>query len=184
MVLDSLSLTANINEYVMMSYSFVGCGEIAVAGLSLPGGAAPPDPPAFSPWTLCTSPGLCPSLKTKRGLKQLLTNLVKSISLDVNMNRDTDNASALGSATYSVALPPQALREITGSIELNDSNDKSGAATNHEPTYDELRSFLLHNGFDAAPALMLKFEDASGNSFSNQVPEGGLRRLRTKCFWS
>ena len=167
MVLDSLSLTANINEYVMMSYSFVGCGEIAVAGLSTPGGAAPSDPPAFS-----TVDALHFSRAYVRfedvASSSNFSNLVKSISIDVSLNRDTDNASSLGSATYSVAPPPQ-LREITGTIEFNNSRDLG--QPDNEPTYEELRAFLLHNGTDAAPALMLKCEDASGNSFEIKFPK-------------
>jgi hypothetical protein len=48
MVLDSLSLSANINEYVMMTYSFMGCGESSsTAALQTPGAGAS-NPPAFS----------------------------------------------------------------------------------------------------------------------------------------
>ena len=167
MVLDSLSLTANINEYVMMSYSFVGCGEIATAGLSQPGGSAPSDPPAFS-----TVDALHFSKAFVRfegaASSSNFSNLVKSISLDISLNRDTDNASALGNATYSVAPPPQ-LREITGSLEFNTS--RQIGVPDNEPTYDELRAFLLHDGTSAAPALMLKCEDASGNYFEIKLPK-------------
>ena len=169
MVLNSLSLSANINEYVMMTYSFMGCGEIATAGLSLPGGSAPSDPPAFSTVDALHFAKAYVEFENEADSSNY-SLLVKSISLEVNLNRDTDNASALGVASYAVAPPPQ-LREITGSIELNTSNDKSGAATNHEPTYDELRSFLLHNGTDSAPAIGLKFEDASGNYLTIILPK-------------
>lgn len=169
MVLDSLSLSANINEYVMMSYNFVGCGEIAVAGLSTPGGSAPSDPPAFS---------TVDALHFARAFVRFedvasssnFSSLVKSISIDINLNRDTDNASSLGNATYAVA-PPPTLREITGTIEFNRSLDFS--APDNEPTYDELRDFLLHNGSDAAPALMIRLEDTAGtpNYFEIKFPK-------------
>lgn len=169
MVLDSISLSANINEYVMMTYSFVGCGEIATAGLSQPGGSAPSDPPAFSTVDALHFSKAYVEFENEADSSNFST-MVKSISLDITMNRDTDNASSLGGSTYQVA-PPPTLREITGTIELNASNDKSGAATNHEPTYDELRAFLLHNGTDTAPAIGLKFEDASGNYLTMILPK-------------
>ena len=170
MVLNSLSLSANINEYVMMSYSFVGCGETTVTALSTPGGGGGTDPPAFS-----TVDALHFSRAYVRfedvASSSNFSNLVKSISLEINLNRDTDNASSLGGSTYQVAPPPQ-LREITGSIEFNTGNDiNTGTAPDNEPTYDELRAFLLHNGTDAAPALMLRCEDASGNAFEVRMPK-------------
>lgn len=169
MVLDSLSLSANINEYVMMSYSFLGCGEIATAGLSLPGGAAPSDPPAFSTVDALHFSKAYVEFENEADSSNFST-MVKSISLELSMNRDTDNASSLGKTSYAVSPPPQ-LREITGTIELNTSNDKTGEATDKEPTYDELRAFLLHNGTDTAPAIGLKFEDASGNYLTLILPK-------------
>ena len=169
MVLDSLSLSANINEYVMMTYSFVGCGEIATAGLSTPGGSAPSDPPAFSTVDALHFAKAYVEFENEADSSNFST-MVKSISLDITMNRDTDNASSLGGSTYQVA-PPPTLREITGTIELNTSNDKSGAATNNEPTYDELRAFLLQNGDASAPAIGLRFEDASGNYLTIILPK-------------
>ena len=155
MVLDSLSLTANINEYVMMTYSFVGCGESSVSALQTPGGGGT-NPPAFS-----TVDALHFSKAFVRfeaaASSTNFSNMVKSISIDISLNRDTDNANGLGSATYVVAPPPQ-LREITGTIEFNRD---VAAASDNEPTYDELRGFLLHNGSSAAPAIMVRFEDAS-----------------------
>ena len=172
MVLNSLSLSANVNEYVMMTYSFVGCGETAVGTLTVPGAAASDSPPAF---------GTLDALhfaKAYVSFESLATNsnfskLVKSVSLEITLNRDTDNASALGKNTYMVSPPPQ-LREITGSLELNTGNDITGAEGDNTPTYEELRGFLLHNGTDALPALMLRFEDAATptpNFFEIKIPK-------------
>ena len=160
MVLNSLSISANINEYVMLSYSFLGCGESAVSALSTPGGGDSADPPAFS-----TEEALHFSKAFVRfeaaASSSNFSTLVKSISIDINLNRDTDNASSLGGTTYQVAPPPQ-LREITGTIEFNTGNDiNTGNAPDNEPTYEELRDFLLHNGTDAAPAIMCRFEDGA-----------------------
>jgi hypothetical protein len=165
MVLDSLSLTANINEYVMMTYSFVGCGESAVAPLQTPGGGGT-NPPVFS-----TVDALHFSKAFVRfeaaASSSNFSNMVKSISIDISLNRDTDNANGLGSATYVVAPPPQ-LREITGTIEFNRD---VAAAVDNEPTYDELRGFLLHNGSSSAPAIMVRFEDGSSNYLEIKLPK-------------
>lgn len=171
MVLNSLSISANINEYVMMTYSFVGCGETAVAALTTPGGGAGTDPPAFGTLDALHFAKAYISFETA-ATDSNFSKLVKSISLEINLNRDTDNASALGKNTYMVSPPPQ-LREITGSIELNTGNDIAGEETDKTPTYEELRGFLLHNGAAATPALMLRFEDGStpANYFEIKIPK-------------
>lgn len=158
MVLDSLSISANINEYVMMSYNFVGCGESSVGNLQTLGGGDP-NAPAFS-----TEDALHFARAFVRfedvASSSSFSTMVKSISIDINLNRDTDNASSLGNTTYAVS-PPPTLREITGTIEFN--RDVSSASDN-EPTYDELRNFLKHEGGDsfATPALSIHLEDTAG----------------------
>ena len=173
MVLNNLSLSANINEYVMMTYSFMGCGESAVSALSTPGGGVATDPPAFSTVDALHFAKAYVRFEAAASSSNF-SALVKSISLEVNMNRDQDNASSLGNATYAVAPPPQQ-REITGSIEFNTSLDVvgGGAGTDNAPTYDELRGFLLDNGSDAAPALMIRLEDSAGtpNYFEIKLPK-------------
>tara|TARA_R110001592_G_scaffold54849_1_gene168109 strand:- start:45 stop:1118 length:1074 start_codon:yes stop_codon:yes gene_type:complete len=172
MVLDSLSLSANINEYVMMTYSFVGCGEIATAALQTPGGGGT-NPPNFS---TVDALHFAKAFVRFEGVASDsdFSTLVKSISLDLSMNRDTDNASSLGKSTYAVE-PPATLREITGSIEFNVSNDVvgGGAGPDNAPTYDELRGFLLHDGTNVAPALMIRLEDGStpANFFEMKFPK-------------
>ena len=78
---------------------------------------------------------------------------VKSFSLDINLNRDADNAYSLGNATYRRA-PPAQRREISGTIEFNKVIYTSSAA---EPTYDGLIASdgLAYND-GAAPSLKLK----------------------------
>ena len=155
MVLNSLTLAANINEYVMMTYSFMGCGESSVSALQTPGGGGT-NPPAFS---TVDALHFAKAFVRFEGVASStnFSTMVKSISIEINLNRDQDNAYALGTTTYTVAPPPQQ-REITGSIEFNRD---VAAASDNEPTYDELRGFLLHNGSSAAPAIMIRLEDAS-----------------------
>ena len=165
MVLNSLSLSANINEYVMMTYSFVGCGESSVGALQTPGGGGT-NPPAFSTVDALHFAKAFVRFEALASSSNF-SAMVKSISVEINLNRDTDNASSLGNATYAVAPPPQ-LREITGSIEFN--RDVATAADN-EPTYDEVRGFLLHNGSGSAPAIMIRLEDASSNYLELKLPK-------------
>ena len=167
MVLDSLSLSANINEYVMMTYSFMGCGELATGPLQTPG-AGGTNPPDFS---TVDALHFAKAFVRFEGVASSsnFSTMVKSISIEVSMNRDTDNASSLGKSTYAVEPPPQQ-REITGSIEFNTSG---ATAVDNSPTYDELRAFLLHNGSDTAPALMIRLEDGStpANYFEMKFPK-------------
>ena len=167
MVLNSLSLSANINEYVMMTYSFMGCGESATDTLQTPGGGGT-NPPAFSTVDALHFAKAYVRFEGAASSSNF-SALVKSISLEINMNRDQDNASSLGNATYAVAPPPQQ-REITGSIEFNVSG---ASAVDNSPTYDELRGFLLHNGSNAAPAIMIRLEDSAGtaNYFEVMLPK-------------
>jgi hypothetical protein len=62
------------------------------------------------------------------------SDAVKSISFDINLNRDGDNACGLGSTTY-IRAPPAQRREITGTIEFNQILH---SASVDEPTYTQL----------------------------------------------
>ena len=161
MVVDSISLSAAINEYVMMSASFVGCGESAPTTLRTPGGSNSTDPPAFS-----TIDALHFAEAYVRFDNAATTanfsNAISSVSLDINLNRDQDNAYSLGGAnnTY-VRSPPPQLREISGTIEFN---KVLWTGSDNEPTYDDLRPGLLKTGASgSAPALSLLFQNATNN---------------------
>lgn len=120
-VVDSLSVSANLNEYAMVSASFMGKAESAVAPLATP--------------TFNTNDALYFSdAKVFFNGDATASNLVKSISFDINMNRDGDNACGLGDATY-IRAPPFQRREVSGTIEFNKIIH---AAVESEPTYTEL----------------------------------------------
>ncbi|MDA7548542.1 phage tail tube protein [bacterium] len=120
-VVDSLSISANLNEYAMVSASFMGKAESAVATLATP---------SFN-----TNDALYFSdAKVFFNGDATASNLVKSISFDINMNRDGDNACGLGDATY-IRAPPFQRREISGTIEFNKIIH---TAVESEPTYTEL----------------------------------------------
>lgn len=122
---DSLSVSANINEYAMISASFMGKAESALATIG-----------ASSPAFNTNDPLYFADAKVFFNGDSTASNLVKSISFDINMNRDGDNACGLGDATYT-RLPPFQRREITGTIEFNKIVH---TAVESEPTYTQLTS--------------------------------------------
>lgn len=124
-VVDSLSVSANINEYAMVSASFMGKAE---SGLAAVGTSSP----SFN----TNDPLYFADAKVFFNGDSTASNLVKSISFDINMNRDGDNACGLGDATY-VRIPPFQRREITGTIEFNKIVH---TAVESEPTYTQLTS--------------------------------------------
>tara|TARA_R100001463_G_scaffold75912_1_gene129886 strand:- start:110 stop:658 length:549 start_codon:yes stop_codon:yes gene_type:complete len=87
---------------------------------------------------------------------------VKSVELSINLNRDTENAYALGNTTYTRAPPPQK-REITGSIEFNQMID-SQVAERDEVFFKELAAGLLVDGTASSPALTLTFGGGTNES--------------------
>lgn len=148
-VVDSISISASMNEYATLSASFMGKSESAVAALGTPAFPNAEDALYFS------------NAKVFFNENSTASNLVKSISVDISVNRDGDNACGLGSDTY-VRLPPKQRMEITGTIEFNKIIH---TATSDEPTYDELKQ---SDGFEHSPdaastdyAIRLQFGDES-----------------------
>ena len=130
MVGTSLSMNANVGEYVMMSADFVGKAESDVAAIAGSGTVTfdgdALDALYFANGSVIFNDGS--ETQTTASLD------VKSFSFDINLNRDQDNAYALGASTYNRA-PPSQRREISGSIEFN---KVIYTATSDEPTYQLL----------------------------------------------
>ena len=125
-VVDSISVSASLNEYATVGVSVMGksedIGSIAAVGT-----------------TSANFPDALPALyfsnaKVFFNADSTATSMVKSISFDINLNRDDENACALGSTTYTIA-PPAQRREISGTIEFN---KVVHTAVESEPTYDQL----------------------------------------------
>ena len=156
MVGSSLSMNANVGEYVMMSADFVGQAESDVTTLQTAtfGGDAL-DALYFANGTVIFNDGS--EAQTTASLD------VKSFSFDINLNRDQDNAYALGASTYNRA-PPSQRREISGTIEFN---KVIYAETAHEPTYQLLTDIDGLSMSDAAadPTITLNLQsEAQDNS--------------------
>ena len=152
MMLNSMTLTANVGEYVMLSADFVGKSESATSALGVPlfDGVAL-DALHFANGTV--------KFDTGDGTLGGASAKVKQVSISISMNRDTDNSYGLGSPTYRTAPATQQM-EITGSI---DFNEVVYTATAEEPTYDLL---IAEDGlsyeeaaYDGASVMELNFTD-------------------------
>jgi len=142
--IDSLSVSANINEYAMVTASMMGKAESVVGTLSTP--------------TFADRAALYFSdAKIFFNGNGTASNLVKSISFDISLNRDGDNACGLGDATY-VRLPPSQRREISGTIEFNKIIH---TAVSDEPTYTQLTSADGHELSGSGVELKVQFGDES-----------------------
>lgn len=156
MVANTLSLSASVGEYVMLSVGFLGKSESALSSLATPtfDGAAL-DALYFANGTVKFDDGT--------GSTPAASASVKSISFDINLNRDTDNAYAIGDASYRRA-PPAQRREISGTIEFN--KVLYGNQSLDEPDYDALVAgdgVQYNHGVN--PVMTLDFLDEAGSDF-------------------
>ena len=129
MMVNSMSLTANVGEYVMASFDFVGKSESATSALQT-------STVLFDGVALDALHFANGTVKFDNGTDGLgsATAKVKGVNLSISMNRDTDNSYGLGSSTYRHAPASQQM-EITGSIDFNEVVYTAAA---EEPTYDTL----------------------------------------------
>tara|TARA_Y100000361_G_C11154538_1_gene343246 strand:+ start:1470 stop:2459 length:990 start_codon:yes stop_codon:yes gene_type:complete len=125
-VVDSMSVSASLNEYATVGFSMMGRSE-NIGALAAVGTTSPTFPDALPALYFSNA-------KVFFNADANSTNAVKSISFDINLNRDDENACALGSTTYTQA-PPAQRREISGTIEFN---QVIHTAIESDPTYTEL----------------------------------------------
>jgi len=158
MVGNSMSISATVGEYVMLSTSFVGCRE--EAPVDLPTGN---DLPTFNGGALDALYFANGHVKFDEGTNNApaASASVKSFSLDVNLNRDTDNAYGIGNSTYSRA-PPAQRREISGTIEFNKVVYSTSV---DEPLFGDLVSSdgLIVSDAAADPTITLDLQSEADN---------------------
>ncbi len=121
MVLDRFSVGASLNEYVMCSADFVGKAESAIVGSG--SGAT------FSTLDAAHFTGVTVQFEDSAA-----STLVKSVSMEWSLNRDTDNSCGLGNSTY-IRAPAHQRRELSGTIEFNQAIYSTSV---NEPDYDNL----------------------------------------------
>jgi len=125
MCLSSLSISASHGEYATMSADFTGKSESAVSALTIPSfGGATFDGFHFANGTVTFS---------STGASSTVSTTVKSISLEFNMNLDTDAACSIGSRTY-IRQPQPQMREVTGTVEFSVAQTSSADA--NTPDYE------------------------------------------------
>ena len=152
MCVESLSFSASHGEYATISASLTGKSESALAVLANPTlGGDTVDGFHFAEGIVSFSTA---------GTQEVVNTRIQSISLDFNMNLDTDAACSIGSRTYLRQPLPQ-MREITGTVEFSTAHD-TGAAD--DPAYDTALATggAIFDGDGTFPALKLKF--VSGTS--------------------
>ena len=161
--IDSISIGANVNEYVMLSATFTGAEEDS-SGTSGPGSIGfALDAPANSDLHVNDAFHFAKAYVNFESKKSgsNYSEFIKSVELEILLNRDVDNSYGLAQTTCTRAPPPQQ-REIKGTIEFNRQIQKNLVADN-EPFWNELLAGLLVDGSSAAPAISLRFEsDTAG----------------------
>ena len=152
MCVESLSFSASHGEYATISASFTGKSESALAPLANPTLSGDTvDGFHFAEGIVSFSTA---------GTQEVVNTRIQSISLDFNMNLDTDAACSIGDRTYRRQPLPQ-MREISGTVEFSTAHD---VGATDDPAYDTALATggAIFDGDGTYPALKLKF--VSGTS--------------------
>lgn len=154
MVASKLSMSANLNEYVMASVDFVGKNEETPSTLvtNVPFAGLAVDALHFADAEVFFQDNQNKTVK------------VQQISFEININRDLDSAYAVGNRSFTRA-PPTQTREITGTMEFNEVIYSDIDGYINEPTYTQLTGSSVHkiqpgSGKDA---IRIRFASEDGN---------------------
>ena len=146
MCINRLGLNCTHGEYVTMSVDFMGKSESAVGTLDVPA--------FFAGYQVDGFHFADGEVKfSEAGSTGVESTKIKSISIDFNMNLDTDAACSIGDRTY-IRKPEPGMREITGTVEFSDASTTSGTSI---PGYDMLLTSggKMYNGDTTDPAIKL-----------------------------
>lgn len=160
MCVQSLSINAAHGEYATIAASFTGKSESGVATLATPTYVgASVDGFHFADGYVEFS---------STGGTRTTVSTIKSISLEYNMNLDTDMACSIGNRTY-IRQPQPQRREITGSIEF--SLPQTSSAEGNTPDYETALATggALWDGNTGNPAVSLSFLNAAGQKLQLKV---------------
>jgi hypothetical protein len=161
MVGNTLSLTASVGEYVMISADFVGCREKAaqsnISDTAVTFGGDALDALYFANGEVLFDDGT--------GTAPAASASVKSVDFQISLNPDTDNAMALGDSTYS-SKPKMQRREVTGTVEFN--KVLYGDQALDEPDYTSLvatKGLAYNDGTDPVMTLHFTEEDSPTDNY-------------------
>lgn len=161
MVGNTLSLTASVGEYVMISADFVGCREKAaqsnISDTAVTFGGDALDALYFANGEVLFDDGT--------GTAPAASASVKSVDFQISLNPDTDNAMALGDSTYS-SKPKMQRREVTGTVEFN--KVLYGDQALDEPDYTSLvatKGLAYNDGTDPVMTLHFTEEDSPADNY-------------------
>ena len=156
MVASKLSISANLNEYVMASVDFVGKNEETPTTLRTDVDFAGLDADAlhFADAEVYFEDNATKTVK------------VQQISFEININRNIDSAYAVGNRSFTRA-PPTQTREITGSMEFNEVIYSDIDDYINEPTYPQLTGSQVHKIQPryGKPAIRIKFASETGDDY-------------------
>jgi len=163
-VIESISVSASIGEYAMMTVNTVGAkqssstGTLATAVPSYTGDAA------HFQKAYVEFEGTADSSSN-------YSNLVQSIDFEIKTNRDVDNTYNLANDTC-VRAPQATMREITGSLTFHKAL-LSGDISSNEPYFEELRpgTANLNNPASGTPALSVLFYVDANNYIRFDFPK-------------
>jgi hypothetical protein len=164
MCINRLSLNCSHGEYVTMSVDFTGKSESGTSSLLA-------TTPAFGGAALDGYHFADGEVKfSEAGATGVASTKIKSISMEFNMNLDTDAACSIGNRTY-IRQPEPQMREITGTVEFSDASTTSGTSI---PGYDMLLTSggKLYDGVTADPAIKLTLTNGT------QTLVMGIRKVR------
>lgn len=156
MCVSRLSVNSSVGEYATMSVDFNGRAESAVTDLN--------SAPVFAGATVEGLHFAEGTVTFSSDNSNTATSAnIKSISMEINTNLNTDDACSIGSRTY-VRQPEPQMREITGSIEFSRPEiGETFSASMQTPQYDKITSTggLEYDGTLSAPAVKLQFSQTA-----------------------
>jgi len=165
MCLSRLSVSGSVGEYATMSVDFSGKAESATSALATPTFAgATVEGLHFAEGEI--------SFSSDNSTQVASTN-IKSISMEISTNLNTDDACSIGSRTY-VRQPEPQMREITGSVEF--SRPSIGTAlggSNQDPQYNLITATggEEYDGSLTKPAISLKFTQSATDVLKIEIPK-------------
>ena len=153
MCVQSLSVNASHGEYATIGVTFTGKSESTTSGL-----VASPTYVGASVYGFHFANGTVSF--SEAGSTFNSANNIQSVSLEYNMNLDTDAACSIGNRTY-IRKPEPQMREITGTVEFSNANTTNGTAD--IPDYDMMTPTggKLYDGISAKPAIQLEFTNGT-----------------------